>query len=258
VYAGSKRDDGRSWIDFHDGASNLAPGERLDAIAIPPTAHPDGSSDAWTSGGTYLAFMRLYIDLRVWRAVPTPKQEELVGRTKLSGLPLKSLPTTDRSSTFRDPGDAAKPPHEADQTRLSTRTDLDAALSASHIQRANHHNPYPGADANHPSANPMNHRIFRQGYPFLEPLSAPPGFRVGLNFVSFQATPANLTGMLNQAGWLGNTNFGGDTDPSKAVVVLSARAAGFFLVPPSLGAKRERFPGDHALTGASTPAPTPA
>jgi len=244
VYTGSKRGDRRSWIDFYDGPSNLAQDERLPVIAIPPNAHPDGSweQDAWTEGGTYLAFIRLYIDLRPWRALPVAKQEELVGRTKLRGLPLKSLPPPVRSSTFRDPGDKGHPPHEADAARLPAETHLDPALSMSHIQRANHHNPYPGG-----VAEPMNHRIFRQGYPFLEPLDAPPGFRVGLNFISFQSTPASLTGMLKQAGWLGNTNFGGDTDPATAVVLLSARAAGFFLVPPVDGT--ERFPGEHVLTG---------
>ena len=236
VFYGTKRDDGRSWIDFHDGLSNLSQAERPGAILIPPPATPGPpEQDAWTAGGTYLAFMRLYIDLAVWRSLSVARQEELVGREKLSGLPLSAL-----GHAFGQLGPHGEPPHEADASQLPVYTPLDATMRTSHIQRANHQDPFPGG-----SASPTNHRIFRQGYPFLEPRDSPPGFRVGLNFVSFQSTPANLTGMLGQVGWLGGTNFGGaDVDP---VVVLSARAAGFFLVAPVEGT--ERFPGRRALTG---------
>ena len=46
VFSGSQRDDGRSWIDFHDGLSNLKPTERAEAIVIgagsdPPPADMD-------------------------------------------------------------------------------------------------------------------------------------------------------------------------------------------------------------------------
>ena len=241
VYTGTKRDDGRSWIDFHDGLSNLSQDERPGAIVIPPSNPPapgPAAQDRWTSGGTYLAFMRLYIDLAVWSALTVKRQEALVGRQKETGLPLSAIEPTEE--TFGSLDADGKPPHEADPSRVHAHTPLAPAIITTHIQRSNHHDPFPGG-----SANPMNHRIYRQGYPFLEPSSAPPGFRVGLNFVSFQWTPANLTGMLGQVGWLGGTNFGGDgADPD---VLLSARAAGFFLVPPVDEA--ERFPGDRALTG---------
>ncbi|HVN61903.1 MAG TPA: hypothetical protein VMT59_11595 [Gaiellaceae bacterium] len=240
VYSGTKRDDGRSWIDFYDGLSNLHRNDRLKAIAIPPMTPPP-PADEWTFGGTYLAFMRLEIDLRAWHALPVSKQEELVGRKKLTGLPLLSL-----DETFRDPGDRSKPPHEADFTRLRSAAVPTDPIRDSHVQRANHHNPKEGD-----FANPQNHRLYRQGYPFLEPRSSPPGFRVGLNFVSFQSTPETLLGMLGQVGWLANTNFGGaDGEPP---VLLRARAAGVFLVPPHVVAppagERERFPGERALRG---------
>jgi deferrochelatase/peroxidase EfeB len=235
VYAGAARDDGRSWIDFYDGLSNIPSAERPGVIVIPSSGPP--AQDEWTVGGTYLAFMRLYIDLAVWRTLSVRKQEELVGRQKLTGLPYITAGTT-----FGSPDAAGEPPREADITKLGEGTALDTTIGDSHIQRANHHNPHsPGG-----SANPMNHRIYRQGYPFLQPHASPKGFRVGLNFISFQWTPASLIGMLGQVGWLGNTNFGGDN--VNPVVLVSATAAGTFLVPP-WGDAPERFPGDRALTG---------
>ena len=242
VYTGTQRDDGRSWIDFHDGRSNLAPGERQRAIEIPspnPPAQGPPEQDRWTSGGTYLAFIRLYIDLSVWSTLELERQEALVGRQKESGLPLKAVGPPEETFGSLDPD--GKPPREADPALFHVPLPLPPKVRASHIQRANHHDFFPGG-----SANPLNHRIYRQGYPFFEPCSGPPGFRVGLNFASFQWTPASLTGMLNQVDWFANTNFGGDgADP---VVLLSARAAGFFLVPPV--EEGEGFPGERALTGA--------
>jgi deferrochelatase/peroxidase EfeB len=257
AYTGTARDDGRSWIDFHDGPSNLAPDERPKVIEIPqatpatdaaPWAPP--AQDAWTCGGTYLAFVRLYIDLAVWRPLSKTTQEALVGREKLSGLPLIKV-----GQPFpANPTDKGQPPHEADPAGLTEDVQLSPAIRRSHIQRANQHDPYPpGGPAN--PGNPQNHRIYRQGYPFLEPQGTSPGFRVGLNFVSFQSTPANLIQLLESPNWLGNVNFGGDPSipGDEPVVLTSARAAGVFLVPPvedpPTPGKPERFPGDHALTG---------
>jgi len=111
----------------------------------------------------------------------------------------------------------------------------DATIDKSHVQRANRH------------IDPINDRnslrIYRQGYEFLEPLERYPGFRAGLNFVSFQDTPERLRRMLTQSSWLGSTNFGGD--PAVPISgmdrFLSVRAAGVFLVPSVLDG--ELFPG---------------
>lgn len=223
VFSGFQRDDGRSWIDFHDGVNNLRRGrERADAITIKPGA----VSTLSTVGGTYLAYLRVVVDLNVWRSVPTTAQELLVGRSKLTGAPLVDIhngtgvhshgcPVSNTNSVldagneaFRDP-----PPVE------------DPVLRSSHVQRANHHVPNP--------KDPSSGRIFRQGYEFLETLEAPPYYRVGLNFVSFQDTPQRLHRVLTTDGWLGGVNFGGQNDQSHtSPQVLSVRAAGIFVVPP--------------------------
>jgi Dyp-type peroxidase family len=79
-YEGFGRPDGRGWLEFHDGVGNMRPGERLAAIA----ARPD---PRWMAGGTYMAFLRLRVDLRAWRALDRGAQERAVGREKLTGAP---------------------------------------------------------------------------------------------------------------------------------------------------------------------------
>jgi hypothetical protein len=232
-YLGFQRDDGRSWIDFHDGVSNLRSEEREGVIVIDPTNVTD---QEWTFGGTYLAFMRMQVDLCVWRGLDRREQELLVGRDKLTGCPLVSLredgtpvalvgcPVAGEPilATANDP--IAEPPPVSD-TRLVQ----------SHIQRANHHVV--------PSEDPSTRRVFRQGYEFLEWSASAPGFRAGLNFVSFQDTSIRLLSMLTQPGWLGGTNFGGDpeTQPESLRRLLELYAAGVYLVAPQQDG--ERFPG---------------
>ena len=205
-YLGNQRDDRRSWIDFHDGLSNLRSEDRESVIAIGP-----GTDERWAVGGTYLAFLRVAVDLAGWRRLTRADQELAVGRDKLTGCPIVGLdedgaPRTDPgcpvagTQIHETPNDApfAEPPEVADPV-----------VRASHVQRANHHI--------RPASDFGSRRIFRQGYEFLEWAGGPPGFRAGLNFVSFQDTPSRLLKMLTAGGWLGGTNFGGDERaPSRA------------------------------------------
>lgn len=230
-YLGFQRSDRRSWIDFHDGLSNMRSEEREAAIAI------DGRrGEEWCAGGTYLAFLRLAVDLSAWRKLGRRDQELMVGRDKLSGCPIAS--TTAAGEPVTDPGcpvadtqiwETPNDPLFAEPPRTA-----DPAVAQSHVQRANHHGEGGG---------PGGRRIFRQGYEFLEWKPGPPGFRAGLNFVSFQDTTERLIGMLTSEGWLGRVNFGGDPDrqPPGMGSLLSVYAAGVFLVPPRRDG--EPFPG---------------
>nr|WP_248277619.1 Dyp-type peroxidase domain-containing protein [Brasilonema sp. UFV-L1] len=232
-YSGFQRDDGRSWIDFHDGISNMKSSERSGAIAIKPRP----PEERWIEGGTYLVFLRIAIELTVWQKLNRQQQELLVGRDKITGCPLMSLdseghpviktgcPVTGRTDVLSPGNEAFFEPETVNET----------ILKQSHVQRANHHLT--------PVSDRTSLRIFRQGYDFLEPLDSAPGFRTGLNFVSFQDTPERLLRMLTQETWLGSTNFGGDpknqlTDMDR---FLSIRAAAIFLVPPVV--EGELFPG---------------
>lgn len=230
-YLGSQRSDRRSWIDFHDGLSNMRSEDREAAIAIDTRG-----GEEWCAGGTYLAFLRLAVDLAVWRRLGRSEQELIVGRDKLSGCPIVStaggapvtdpecpVPGTQIWETPNDPRFAEPPPTS------------DPVVLQSHVQRANHHGEGVG---------PGGRRVFRQGYEFLEWKEGPPGFRAGLNFVSFQDSLDRLFGMLTGEGWLGRVNFGGDPNaqPPGLDSLLSAYAAHTFFVPPR-AADGEPFPG---------------
>ena len=88
VFTGAQRDDARSWIDFHDGLSNVKPVEREGVISVP-------GAD-WTARGTYLAFARLSIDLEVWRRHDRREQELMVGRNKVSGCAFSEFDAAGR------------------------------------------------------------------------------------------------------------------------------------------------------------------
>jgi deferrochelatase/peroxidase EfeB len=248
AFTGTQRDDGRSWIDFYDGLSNMSSDEREKAIAIGPDTDTTGN---W-SQGTYLGFVRLEIHLDVWRGLGDAAQERLVGRDKLNGCPVLSFdgvgfgavengcPVPGKSITARDNSFRNAP----------TLVDAGTTIRQTHVQRANQHVPL-GPE------QPESFRIYRQGYPFLEQKAETPGFRVGLNFVSFQNTPAKLIGMLTRETWLGATNFGGDaggrmlrgenSGSDETPQLLSAVTTGMFLVPPR--SAREPFPGARVLVG---------
>ena len=234
-YLGFQRNDRRSWIDFHDGLSNLRSEDRAAVIAIDP-----GADEDWAVGGTYLAFLRLAIDLVAWRRLSRTDQELAVGRDKLSGCPITAVgeggePVTDAgcpvmgTQIWETPNDGpfAEPPEVTDPR-----------VRASHVQRANHHQ--------RPASDSGTRRIFRQGYEFMEWQQDAPGFRAGLNFVSFQDTPARLLRMLTAGGWLGGVNFGGDEERLPELAsLLSVFGAGIYFVPPV--AAGEVFPGAAAL-----------
>jgi deferrochelatase/peroxidase EfeB len=244
-YLGNQRNDHRSWIDFHDGLSNLRSSDRESVIAIGP-----GTDAAWAVGGTYLAFLRLAVDLAGWRRLGRRDQELAVGRDKLSGCPIVGVdggvPRTESgcpiagTQIFQTPNDGpfAEPPEVADPV-----------VRASHVQRANHHI--------RPASDSGSRRIFRQGYEFLEWAPDPPGFRAGLNFVSFQDTPARLLKLLTAGDWLGGANFGGDEAAHPELAsLLSVYGAGVYFVAPVVDG--EPFPGAAALGVADAPMPAPA
>jgi deferrochelatase/peroxidase EfeB len=238
-YLGNQRNDRRSWIDFHDGLSNLRSEDREAVIRVDP-----GADEDWAVGGTYLAFLRLAVDLAGWRRLTRTDQELAVGRDKLSGCPITGVGQDGAVQTAagcpvtgtqiwqsENDADFAEPPEVEDPR-----------LRASHVQRANHHQ--------RPASDSGTRRIFRQGYEFLEWADGPPGFRAGLNFVSFQDTPGRLLRMLTAGGWLGGANFGGDEERLPQLAsLLSVYAAGVYFVAPIVAG--EAFPGASALGSAS-------
>lgn len=235
AFTGFGREDKRSWIDFFDGTSNLRADQRLDAIEIKPRLHP--ALDKWKEHGTYLCFMRLSVDIGAWRLLTRAQQERLVGRDKMTGCALVSADGETEQPAAGCPmmsnGTVEDGMNEA--FRDAPRPPGSKTLRESHIHRCNH--------GRATASDPESRRVFRQGYEFLDGINEMGAPRLGLNFVSFQDSPERILLMLKLADWLGGVNFGGSEDeqlPGMASL-LSARAAGFFVVPPRRD--DERFPG---------------
>lgn len=240
LHQGFSREDRRSWIDFHDGISNMRSTERERAIKIASdTALP---CETWTYDGTYLVFIKLAMHLDVWRGLDRKQQELLIGRDKLSGVPLvpgsrPGQPRKPRGCPISRGWEVVhgREDHEA------PKVDVDSPLGRSHIHRANHHQD---------TGDKVNSlRIFRQGFEFLEPIPEPPGFRPGLHFLSFQDTPERVLRILDSETWLGGVNFAGDPENQLPGMnrFLDAHAAGIWYVPPLK--TNEVFPGEEIFSG---------
>jgi deferrochelatase/peroxidase EfeB len=217
THDGFARLDRRGWLEFHDGVSNMDSAVRLEAI--------EAQDPEWMRGGTFMVFLKINVDLSVWRALGRLDQELAVGRDKLSGAALERVREGEAGELTSEPrrfdpadpdavGDWRDPPQSADRH-----------LEASHIHRANQSRGSPAA--------PGALRMFRQGYEFLEDLGEG-GPRLGLNFVSFQRDIRVFQHVMNLPGWLGDSNFGGNADG-----LLTLAAGGFYAIPPVA----DPFPG---------------
>lgn len=246
-YTGFQRDDRRSWLGFHDEVSNLKDeDERRRAITIDRNNNNLLPRDFWTQGGTYLAFMRIAIDLLTWEKIGRRKQELVVGRNKhtgsfLTGVDKKGRPIYKRiPRTLRDPFMSKELQNHPDYFRINSYSskysgiDIESSttiLNQSHIGRSRH---IDEIDSKYPSSR----RIFRQGFEFVE--SARDGvLTAGLNFVSFQNDPGRLFFILSDTNWMGKANFGGSPQDVQLNNLLSVMTTGIFFIPPN----ERPFPG---------------
>jgi deferrochelatase/peroxidase EfeB len=251
-FTGFQRDDCRSWLGFHDEVSNMNNArEKRKAIVIDRVKNDLVHQDFWTAGGTYLAFLRIEINLPTWEQIRRRDQEILIGRDKLNGIPIVGIDKN--GNPIRKPG---CPPfsevrsfdkrfHEHPNyfrrpsagSTMKTNIDTDNSirlLSQSHIARTRHIDQIKSDD-------PASRRIFRQGFEFIEPSyhdSSKP-LRLGLNFISFQNDPTRLLFILTDPNWLGNSNFAGTGNIPGMKDFLSVQACGIFFVPPN----EAPFPG---------------
>lgn len=231
--------EGRAWIGFLDGTSNLRPGKddgdyALTFVdpegigtypAIPASGQPSvygpsnqpmfppdlrpftGVEPAWTRHGSYLTARISVTNLMQWDAQPLIDQESTIGRHKKTNvsLDLDSVP---------DATEDTPPAFAADQNNEQV------ALTA-HIRRAN---PRGGPDD-------VARRIFRRGYPLYE--GGNPTLRRGLVFLSYGRTLSTQFEFIFR-GWITNPNF-----PRPGVGVdrlmqfdTHVLAGGYYFVPP--------------------------
>ena len=240
IYEGFQRNDGRSWLGFHDGVSNLASKDRFRAIAISNKAL--NVNDLWTENGTYMSFIRIAIDLDKWQRIEKEIQEIIIGRDKITGCPI--IGKDSNGKPIKDARCPVKGTHEVIErgnevfreypqigsTVYKPISSYEKNLEYSHISRAKLSNINIRQDS--------SIKIYRQGFEFFESLDSFPGFRVGLNFISYQNDPSKLIRILQEG-------FGRNIHTNKESNTLedyfSVRSAGIFLVPPL--ATNDLFPG---------------
>ncbi len=240
-HTGFSRPDKRSWLGFHDGISNIESSERTSAITIgKEKADP---AEYWTINGTYMAYIRMAIDLSAWEAIPVKQQERLVGRVKSTGCPIIGIDENDRNipvmgcpveGTYEITDDRNKSFRSYPEENCNSNS-TNMILEDSHVGRML--KAY-GKDGKRTASD----LIFRQGYEFLEPAERYPYFCAGLNFVSFQSDTERLYRILQYG--LGRANFGGDPEnpiPGSARMLL-VRGCGLFFVPPNN--EGQAFPGE--------------
>jgi deferrochelatase/peroxidase EfeB len=234
---GFAREDKRSWIDFHDGISNLKRGnQREQAIAIKQVN--SGGMD-WTLNGTYMVFMKIPINLAAWDKISEAQQVELVGRTLRSGCPItdidnQGVPVTQSGCPVNGTNEVIQ---SGNVDFLEPPDGVSSRMKLSHVQRANHHRG--------PLHKPDSRRFFRQGYEFVDKHET--GFIAGLNFISFQDDPNRTLSVLTLRHWLGGVAFGGEADNQSDELknMIHCTSAGVFFVPPVN--ENEPFPGYNML-----------
>lgn len=252
-YDGFRRSDDRNWMGFHDGVSNIKEEERKDVIVIDQSqVKPE---ENWTVDGTFMGFIRMYIDLQNWWKQKRREQEVMVGRDKVSGCPLIGVNKTSGENIviagcpvpgtrevidkgnerFRDP------PRYGFQ-RLATGVS-DDLLKFSHVGEMR--------ISKESASQNEEYRIFRQGYEFLEQTNSYPRVRTGLNFISFQESPKRLFDRIKNLqmqmqktsnAFIDWTKQNGEvTSRLKFNSFFKVGAAGVFFVPAFNS--EERFPG---------------
>jgi Dyp-type peroxidase family len=240
IYTGFQRDDGRSWLGFHDGVSNIPGNEREESIAI--RSNELSPKDKWLVKGTYMTFMRIEINLEEWDKIQKETQEIIIGRDKITGCPLidvaKGRPREDTRCPVRNTFEVTEKGNEIFREAVSNRYTAYTGtrsptnvLKYNHITRAKVIEPYDVRKS-------KSYRIYRQGFEFLEPIESFPGYRIGLNFISFQNSPSKIFAILQDG--FGQKSYG-NQDFRPLEDFFYVRSAGIFLVPPV--EKGELFPG---------------
>lgn len=247
IYTGFQREDKRSWLGFHDGVSNLPSSIRQQIIAI--EEDPRDVEQMWTANGTYMGFIRTEIDLKGWDDLNNTVQSEIIGRDKMTGCPLIGIdkngkPIIENGCPVRGTFEVIESGNEHfrehrifEKERFLHIGASDESLEKSHIAKAN---PIPSLSRN----ISKSYRIFRQGFEYLESTEYYPGFRVGLNFISYQNDPKKLYDILEQG--FAKKNPTGDDKAPVLEDYFTVRAAGVFFVPPSQ--ENEPFPGSEIFS----------
>lgn len=210
LHIGLQRLDGRNLMGFNDGLSNP---DRLELEDIIWTDEHD--EDKEFTNGTYMVFQKIEHDLVAWRSLSVHEQEELVGRSKGTGLLLGTLPREEdinlaiglHGENLAERENARLKLKEIihvqrdpkakifDHNNSEFKNIQDSCPAWSHVRKAN-----PRQADGSPSKV-----IFRRGYLFSE-IGSSSGFRSGLLFICFQKDVSNGFEYIKK-NWLNNKDF---------------------------------------------------
>ena len=73
--------DSRDLLGFVDGTANPTNFDLHSSVLV-------GNEDADFAGGSYVVVQKYLHDLSAWKRVPTPLQEEIIGRTKIDNIEI--------------------------------------------------------------------------------------------------------------------------------------------------------------------------
>lgn len=216
VEHGYSRADGREAFGQLDGLRNLSSAERRRSVRVDPDELPE--EPTWLKGGSYAAYLKIEQNLDAWASIDVTARDQIIGRHATDGSRLDL--------------EAGHNPHQEGEF-------LDASTPAqsSHVRRAGPRGPLHDQNL-----------IFRRGVPYLEEVDLV--LRVGLQFVSYQASVAEFDVVLN--GWMLNPNFPERDSGVDALVangLITFQRSGIFVVVPL----DDRFPG----AGYFDPPPAP-
>jgi Dyp-type peroxidase family len=238
-YTGFNRPDSRAWLGFYDGISNIQSSEREAVISINQTNLVP--NDLWTLSGTYLAFIRMNIDIEKWNNTEEKIQERIVGRDKDTGCPIIGV---------RDGENILVPgcPIYGTDSVTQYGNQIFRSVSSKYGQiydpqikllEHSHMNRMIDGFTKLDSKGEQS-RIFRQGYDFLDPSDNYPYYSAGLNFISFQNNLEKVHNLL-KFGFTSTQGSDKDKLDFELTEFLTVESAGLFLVPPY--SSENKFPG---------------
>ena len=92
----------RDQLGFHDDVADHFIRDAKNGYDQFVWVHPGAPEPAWTVGGTYQVIRIVQFDLAAWDRVPEAEQEKIIGRHKVSGIPLNGG-TNEDSPVVYDP-----------------------------------------------------------------------------------------------------------------------------------------------------------
>lgn len=211
VHSGFQRLDGRNLMGFIDGISQP---DRLNNNIIWTTSDDEART---LTNGTYMVFQKIEHDIDLWETLTVGEQEEMIGRSKETGLLLGTLTPEEDKRLSAECRSTDQQISKAAQSRLRLLLKKQRDPSASFYNRSDpqHKNILLECPvwSHVRKANPRGadgqarKYIFRRGYLFMEDTIRPgQKVRSGLLFICFQRDIENGFEYIKK-NLLNNKNF---------------------------------------------------